>query len=88
MGKGLGKHSFLKSAEECENRGVNFVRLVAKSEKSEGAEIKVDGRKKRAKHRDTEFAEEGKRDRAGLAAIIGNDSTKVTDCQWLLGLLS
>ena len=39
MAKGLGKHSFLKSAEEYENRGVNFVRLVAKSEKSEGAEI-------------------------------------------------
>ena len=81
MGKGLGKHSFLKSAEERENRGVNFVSLVAKSEKSEGAEIKVDGRKKRAKHGDTEFTEEGKRDGARLAAIIGNGSTKVTDCQ-------
>ena len=70
-------------------------RLVAKSEKSEGAEIKVDGRKKRAKHRDTEFTEEGKRDGAALAAIpsflpsflrasrvnMRNDSTKVTDCQ-------
>jgi hypothetical protein len=39
MGKGLGKHSFLKSAEEYENREVNFWCLVAKSEKSEGAEI-------------------------------------------------
>ena len=39
MAKGLGKHSFLKSAEGYENRGVNFVRLVAKSEKSEGAEM-------------------------------------------------
>ncbi len=81
MAKGLGKHSFLKSAEEYENRGVNFVRFVAKSEKSEGAEIKVDGRKKRAKHRDIEFTEEGKRDGTGLAAIMTNDSTKVTDCQ-------
>jgi hypothetical protein len=35
----------------------------------------------RAKHRDTEFAEEEKRDGAGLAAIMKNDSTKVTDCQ-------
>jgi hypothetical protein len=39
MAKGLGKHSFLKSAEEYENRGVNFVRFAAKSEKSEGVEI-------------------------------------------------
>jgi hypothetical protein len=39
MAKGLGKHSFLKSAEEYENRGVNAVRFVAKSEKSGGAEI-------------------------------------------------
>ena len=39
MAKGLGKHSFLKSVEEYENRGVNFVRFVAKSEKSEGAEM-------------------------------------------------
>jgi hypothetical protein len=39
MAKGLGKHSFLKSAEEYENRGVNFVRLVTKSEKSEGGEM-------------------------------------------------
>jgi hypothetical protein len=39
MGKGLGKHSFLKSVEECENRGVSFVRFVAKSEKSEEAEM-------------------------------------------------
>ena len=44
MAKGLGKHSFLKSAEEYENRGVNFVRLVAKSEKSEGAEMGWAGR--------------------------------------------
>ncbi len=86
--KGLDKHSFLKSVEEYESRGVNFVRLVAKSEKSEGAEIKVDGRKKRAKHRGTEFTEEGKRDGVGLAAIpsflrvnMRNDTTKVTDCQ-------
>ena len=42
---------------------------------------KVDGRKKRAKHRGTEFTEEGKRDGAWLAAIMGDDSTKVTDCQ-------
>jgi len=81
MGKGLGERSFLKSVEEYENRGVNFVRLVAKSEKSGGGEIKVDGRKKRAEHRDTEYTEEGKRDGAELAAIIRNDSTKVTDCQ-------
>ena len=39
MEKGLGKHSFLKSAEEFENRGVNFVHFAAKNEKSEGAEI-------------------------------------------------
>ena len=88
MAKGLGKHSFLKSAEEYENREVNLVRLAAKSEKSEGAEIKVDGRKKRAKHRDTEFTEEGKRDGARLATIpsrlrvnMRNHSTKITDCQ-------
>jgi hypothetical protein len=36
MAKGLGKHSFLRSAKEYENKGVNFVRFVAKSEKSEG----------------------------------------------------
>ncbi len=36
MAKGLGKHSFLKSVEEYENRGVKVVRFVAKSE---GAEI-------------------------------------------------
>ena len=88
MAKDLGKHSFLKSAEEYENRGVKFVRLVAKSEKSEGSEIKVDGRKKGAKHGDTEFTEEGKREGAGLAAIpsrlmvnMRNDSTNITDCQ-------
>jgi len=39
MAKSLGKHSFLESAEGYENRGVNFVRFAAKSEKSEGAEI-------------------------------------------------
>ena len=39
MAKGLGKHSFLKSVEEYENRGVNFVHFGAKSEKSERAEI-------------------------------------------------
>ena len=39
IAKGLGKHSFLKSVEEYENRGVNFLRLVAKSKKSEGAEM-------------------------------------------------
>ena len=39
IANGLGKHSFLKSAEEHENRGVNFLRFVTKSEKSEGAEI-------------------------------------------------
>jgi hypothetical protein len=39
MAKGLGKHSFLKSGEEHENRGVKFVDFVAKSEKSERAEI-------------------------------------------------
>ena len=39
MAKGLGKHSFLKSVEEHENRGVNFARLAAKSEKSERADI-------------------------------------------------
>ena len=44
MAKGLGKHSFLKSAEGYENRGVNFVRFVAKSEKSEGAEMGRAGR--------------------------------------------
>jgi len=44
MAKGLGKRSFLKSAEEYENRGVNFVRFVGKSEKSEGAEIGRAGR--------------------------------------------
>jgi hypothetical protein len=38
MAKGLGKHSFLKSVEENENRGVNFERFVAKSEKSEKSE--------------------------------------------------
>ena len=30
--KGLGKHSFLESAEEHENRGVNFLLFMAKSE--------------------------------------------------------
>jgi hypothetical protein len=44
MAKGLGKHSFLKSAEGYENRGVNFVRFVAKSEESEGEEIGKAGR--------------------------------------------
>ena len=44
MTKGLGKHSFLESAEGYENRGVNFVRFAAKSEKSEGAEIGWAGR--------------------------------------------
>ena len=44
MAKGLSKHSFLKSAEECENKGVNFARFVAKSEKSEGAEMGWAGR--------------------------------------------
>jgi hypothetical protein len=44
MAKGLGKHSFLKSAEEYENRGVNLVRFVAKSEESEGAAIGMAGR--------------------------------------------
>jgi len=38
MAKGLGEHTFLKSAEEYENRGVNVVRFAAKSEKSEGAD--------------------------------------------------
>jgi hypothetical protein len=46
MAKGLGKHSFLKSVEEYENRGVNFVRLVAKSEKSEGPEREGQGESK------------------------------------------
>jgi hypothetical protein len=44
MAKGLGKHSFLKSAEGHENRGVNFVHFAAKSEKSEGAEFGRAGR--------------------------------------------
>jgi hypothetical protein len=39
MVKGLGKRSFLKSVDEYENRGVNFVQFAAKSEKSERAEI-------------------------------------------------
>ncbi len=34
MGKELWKHSFLKSAEEYENRGVNFWHFLQKSEKS------------------------------------------------------
>jgi hypothetical protein len=38
IAKGLGKHSFFESVEECENRGVNSLRFVANSEKSEGAE--------------------------------------------------
>ena len=46
MAKGLGKHSFLKSVEECENREVNFVRFVAKSEKSEGAKMGSAGQEK------------------------------------------
>jgi hypothetical protein len=44
MAKGLGKHSFLKSVEESENRGLKFVRFAAKSEKSGGAEMGREGR--------------------------------------------
>jgi hypothetical protein len=44
-------------------------------------QFKVEGRKERAKRRDTEFTEEGKRDGPGLAAIMWNYSTVVTDCQ-------
>jgi hypothetical protein len=43
-GKGFRQTLFFKSAEECENRGVNFVRLVARSEKSEGAKTGRAGR--------------------------------------------
>jgi hypothetical protein len=68
MAKGLGKHSFLESVEGYENRGVNFVRFVAKSE---GAEIGRAPSKLRVKGR-----EGGWRGRN-----INNGSTKVTDCQ-------
>ena len=51
--------------EECENRGVNFARFVAKSEKSEEAEI----------------GGAGSGERVRLAAIMKNYSTIVTDCQ-------
>jgi hypothetical protein len=34
IAKGLGKHSFLKSAEGYENRGVNIWHFLQKSEKS------------------------------------------------------
>jgi hypothetical protein len=44
MAKGLGKHSFLKSVEEHENRGVNFVHFGAKSEKNEKSERTEIGR--------------------------------------------
>jgi hypothetical protein len=86
MGKGLGKHSFLKSVEEHENRGVNFVRFAEKSEKSEGAEIgrapskltstalsasRVKGREWRWRGRNP----------SRLRVNMKNDSTKVTDCQ-------
>ena len=71
MAKGLGKHSFLKSGEEYENRGVNFLRFVAKSEKSEGVEIGRAPSKLRVKGR-----EKGWR-----VGNMKNHSTKVTDCQ-------
>ena len=52
------------------------------------AKVKVEKGKKRAKHRDTELTEEGKRDGEGLATIpsrlrvnLRDDSTKVTDYQ-------
>ncbi len=68
MGKGLGRHSFLKSAEEYEKRGVNFVRFAAKSEKSEKSEgAEIGG---------VDIGE-----RVRLAAIMGDCSTIVTDCQ-------
>jgi hypothetical protein len=43
-GKGFRQTLFLKSGEEHENRGVKFVDFVAKSEKSERAEIGMAGR--------------------------------------------
>jgi hypothetical protein len=71
MVKGLGKHSFLKSVEGFENRGVNFVRFVAKSEKSEGAKIGRAPSKLRVKGRG----------RSWHVRNIKNYSTIVTDCQ-------
>ena len=39
IGKELWEYSFLKSVEEVESKGLNFSRLVRKSEKSDGAEM-------------------------------------------------
>jgi hypothetical protein len=47
--KELSKHSFLKSAEEFENRGVIFSLFLQKSERGEA--------RRKAEHRGTEFAE-------------------------------
>jgi hypothetical protein len=93
MGKGLDKHSFLKSVEECENRGVNFVRLVAKSEKSEGAEMgrapskltstALPSRLRVNSASRVKGREWGWRDRSPsrLRVNIKNGSTEVTICQ-------
>jgi len=93
MAKGLGKHSFLKSAEGYENRGVNFVRFAAKSEKSEGTEmgrapseltstalpsrLRVNSAS-RVKGREWGWCE---RNSSRLRVNMRKDSTKVTDCQ-------
>jgi hypothetical protein len=78
MAKGLGKHSFLKSAEEYENRGVNFVRFVAKSEKSEEAEMGRAGREWVWRGRNPSRLPSCLR---ASRVNMRDDSTKVTDCQ-------
>jgi hypothetical protein len=79
MAKDLGKHSFLKSVEEYENRGVNFLRFVAKSEKCEGAEMG------RAPSKLTSTALSASRVKGRewgwRGRSIGNGSMEVTICQ-------
>jgi hypothetical protein len=49
MGKELWKHSFLKSAEECEKEGLNFSSFLQKSEKSEKSEQRAQSSQGRLK---------------------------------------
>jgi len=78
-GKGFRQTLFLKSAEEYENRGVNFVRLVAKTEKSEGAEMG------RAPSKLTSTALSASRVKGREWGWRGrnmkNHNTEITDCQ-------
>jgi hypothetical protein len=75
MAKGLGKHSFLKSVEEYENRGVNFVDFAAKNEKSERVEVG------RAPSRLTSTALPS-RLRSGLTASRVNSASRVNGREW------